>query len=152
MVSFFFIPRPGQSNVMMLCCQNRRSKNPLFPTFPLWQKWVGGPWWESMFVYNWELHWKIVDWDTLDQHYGVIIATIITENYRLPLNSGHLLGYRRSPQMKPDPVHWGEQGTHLGTGCQGELQTGNAKSRDSLGAPWVQRYLSPCYKFGRGKI
>lgn len=59
-----------------------------------------------MFVYNWELHWKIVDWDILDRHYDVIIVTIITENYRLPLHSGHLLGYRR-PQMKPDHVHWG---------------------------------------------
>ena len=48
-----------------------------------------------MFVYNWELHWKIVDWAILDRHYDVIIVTIITENYRLPLHSGHLLGYRR---------------------------------------------------------
>ena len=58
---------------------------------------------------NWELHWKIEDWDTLDRHYGVIIVTIITEDYRLRLYTlDTFLVTAETREMKPDPVHWAE--------------------------------------------
>ena len=59
-----------------------------------------------MFVYKWEVHWKIGDWDTLARHYGRGIVTIITANYRL--TPGHLLGrgFSHQEEMKPDLMHW----------------------------------------------
>ena len=109
-------PSPGQSNgnVMMLCCcQNRRSKNALLPTFlpslTEVSRWTVMRARRACLCTNWELHWKIEDWDTLDRHYGVIIVTIITENYRLRLIAlDTFLVTAETREMKPDPVHWAE--------------------------------------------
>ena len=82
---------------------------------------------ESMFVYNRQLHWKIVDWDTLQRHYSLIIVTIITENYRLlsTLDTSLVSDETGSSAL--------ERETHLG--CQPQLQTVRSKFRDSLEHP-----------------
>ena len=105
-------PSPGQSNgnVMMLCCcQNRRSKNALLPTF-LPSLTEVSRWTVMMFVYK--LGTSLENWGlghirpALRRHYCDYY------HWKLQAAAGSILWTpswlqpRPEREMKPDPVHW----------------------------------------------
>ena len=121
MVSFLFLQSRSVQCYDVVCCQNRRGKKAPFPTFPLWQTRVGGPWWERACLCTTG---NFIGKLWTGTHYSLIIVTIITENYRLlsTLDTSLVSDETGSSAL--------ERETHLG--CQPQLQTVRSKFRDSL--------------------
>ena len=131
---FLFLQSRSVQCYDVVCCQNRRSKKALFPTFPLWQTRVSGPWWESMFVYN---RGNFIGKLWTGTHYSGITASLLwLLSLQItgcsPLWTPSWCQTRASDETGSCAL---ERRTHLG--CQPELQTVNSKFRDSFGAPWL---------------
>ena len=95
----WFLPGQSNGNVMMLCCcQNRRSKNALLPTF-LPSLTEVSRWTVMMFVYK--LGTSLENWGL--GHIRPALRRHYCDYYHWKLqaaahSSGHLLGYSRDPR------------------------------------------------------
>ena len=143
MVSFLFLQSRSVQCYDVVCCQNRRGKKASFPTFPLWQTRVGGPWWERTCLCTTG---NFIGKLWTGTHYSGITASLL---WLLSLKITDCSPLWTPPwsRMKLDPVHWSGRPTWA-VSLNYKRWDQNLETVWST-LTWVQRYLSPCY-FGGG--